>query len=799
MSTRAQSGKFDRQISNVTSTDINWGLYRHINRNNSWPGPAPNIYEITADYSYQQDGTGTDIILADTGIDAYHPEFLQDVNSSIGTESGNAVVETTLNTRHSLRGITRFNNNVISVGDAGTIFLNTQPIQSSQAYAVMDVTVFRNQLYAVGGYYGASVNRSQTPQGPGIRILSSATGQVWTDITPYGVNNSYAQGQLRSAAASATSLIAVGSTNYAFRRFDAAQYNYVAPTARIMRYDGSTWTNIATAFTPPLNYNLNRVRYFRDRYIAVGDNGIIIVSGNDGISWTRMVSTVTCGLHDVTQGPAVTNSIYVAVGRGGAILTSTDNITWTARTSTTPADLFAVSYTGGRFLAMGQNGAGVYSADGITWSAYNTGMTNTVYAITGADIATGASTRVQAYDWRALALANGDASIASGVSIGGYLGDSNNIQSVEAQQSGGHGTNVASIAAGKTNGWAKQAKIYSIRILNNNGIDITTGSTLGTINQSKYAQLIRAFHNAKSIPRRPTITNLSIGSTIEQVTGQFYVTEINYRGSKIYNNTTAAFTDPSRGLVNNKILIRNTSADSDLIAAINDGVIIIAAAGNSSYKQDIIGGADYNNTLTSKLGFLSVTDYYMRGGSPGAAGDAVTGNTVICVGAIDSSFFNTTRQVREQKKDFSNTGPRVDIYAAGTDIMGAYRNTDYGANFPVLDPRCIGTAYNYYLNKLSGTSMACPQITGICSLLAQANVNLTQQGARQQLINSAQPGRLTVTNSQFQNNSTLPNYSNYTSLQGGSNLVAYLPAVPIADGAIDFFNNTAGSGNFDLE
>ena len=132
MSTRAQSGKFDRQISNVTSTDINWGLYRHINRNNPWPGPTPNIYEITADYSYQLDGTGTDVILADTGVDAYHPEFLDDVNSSICQESGNAVSETQLNTRASLRGIIRYNDNVISVGDAGTIFYNRQLVQSLQ-------------------------------------------------------------------------------------------------------------------------------------------------------------------------------------------------------------------------------------------------------------------------------------------------------------------------------------------------------------------------------------------------------------------------------------------------------------------------------------------------------------------------------------------------------------------------------------------------------------------------------------------------------------------------------------------
>jgi hypothetical protein len=87
----------------------------------------------------------------------------------------------------------------------------------------------------------------------------------------------------------------------------------------------------------------------------------------------------------------------------------------------------------------------------------------------------------------------------------------------------------------------------------------------------------------------------------------------------------------------------------------------------------------------------------------------------------------------------------------------------------------------------------------MCAMFAEANVNLTQQSARQQLINSAQPGRLTVTNSNFQNNSTLPNYSNYSSLLDGVNRMALMPAIPISDGSLDFFNSTAGSGNFDLE
>lgn len=792
MSTQAQPGKFDRKTGNVNATDVNWGLYRHINKANPWPAPGINTAEITGDYSYQFDGTGTDIIVVDTGIDAYHPEFLEDVQSSIGLDVGNSTSYTVVDTKNSLRGITRFNNNVIAVGDRGDIFFNQQKIQSDKNYSLMDVTVFNNTVYAVGGYYGASTNNLQVPEGPGIKIFSSSTGQSWTDVTPYGVNNQYAQGQLRSAASSATSIVAVGNPNYAYRRFDTASINYTAPTARILRYDGFVWTNIATNFTPPLNYNLNRVRYFRDRYIAVGDNGTIIISGDDGNTWSRVSTPVTGGLHDITKGLLPNVNLYVAVGRGGTILTSADNITWTMRNSTTVADLFAVSFVDNRFVAWGQNGSAVWSTDGLQWNTYTSNTTNTIYAATGSDVATGASTRVQVYNWADLAVSG----TPSSVSVGGYLGDA--MSPNPDIFTGGHGTCMTSIAAGRVNGWAKAAKIYCLRRFS--GVDITTGSALSeVVTDETYAALIRLFHENKSVPRRPTLVNLSLGISLGQTSGTNYVSQINYRGTTAYNATTNSLVDASRGLVKAYFPLRNANLDASVNQAIDSGAIVIGSAGNDSYRWDVSTGQDYNNSLVYRTPATSSTLNYMQGSSPGAAGNTNTGNSVICVGSLDSSFTSTTNQTREQKARYSDTGPRIDVYAAGSDVMGAYRNAAWGSNSPVLDARCIGTAYSYYLNKLTGASCATAQVTGIASLLAQADANITPAVMRTRITNNSQINKMTVTNSQFQNNSTLPNYSNFTSLLGGQNLVAYMPAVPIGDGSLDFFNSTAGSGNFDLE
>jgi hypothetical protein len=47
------------------------------------------------------------------------------------------------------------------------------------------------------------------------------------------------------------------------------------------------------------------------------------------------------------------NGLFVAVGKGGTILTSPDGVNWTARTSGTRNDLYGVTYGNGTFVAVG--------------------------------------------------------------------------------------------------------------------------------------------------------------------------------------------------------------------------------------------------------------------------------------------------------------------------------------------------------------------------------------------------------------------------------------------------------------
>jgi hypothetical protein len=99
---------------------------------------------------------------------------------------------------------------------------------------------------------------------------------------------------------------------------------------------------------------------------------------------------------------------------------------------------------------------------------------------------------------------------------------------------------------------------------------------------------------------------------------------------------------------------RNAAMDADIADAISEGIIMIGSAGNSATKIDIEGGLDYNNYFVDN----GLPIYYHRGSSPGATAG------VICVGESSGTSVETKSQT-------INTGPRVDLYAPGTNVMSA--------------------------------------------------------------------------------------------------------------------------------
>jgi hypothetical protein len=113
---------------------------------------------------------------------------------------------------------------------------------------------------------------------------------------------------------------------------------------------------------------LNDVAYASTQglFVAVGDGGAIVTSP-DGVAWTQQGSPTAVNLHGVAAGTAA----LVAVGDGGTILTSLDGVAWTQRSSGTDAPLLGVGFGGDTtFVAVGGGGAVDVSDDaGLTWQA----------------------------------------------------------------------------------------------------------------------------------------------------------------------------------------------------------------------------------------------------------------------------------------------------------------------------------------------------------------------------------------------------------------------------------------------
>lgn len=338
--------------------------------------------------------------------------------------------------------------------------------------------------------------------------------------------------------------------------------------------------------------------------------------------------------------------------------------------------------------------------------------------------------RVVNFDWASL----GVPGTPSGASIGGYLGDSD-----------GHGSNCASIAAGNTCGWAAGAAIYSIRIFS--GYDIITDAYLGEIPSDICFDLVRAFHLQKvaSGNKRPTICTNSWGYRSDYSGMQYTV----WRGTQYniitYNSTYGQvyFYHP--------YVLSYLNASVDNAAAV--GVIMVGAAGNYRHKIDVPGGTDYNNYYRYQSGIYTEDVYYHRGSSPTCA------SSMICVGAIDNNVSNPSV---EQKVYFSESGPRVDLYSPGTMIMGAYANSSYQTP-AVPDPRNP----IHYLNKISGTSQATPQVTGLLACVLQARPDMTITEAKKFLAD------YTLKNVLVEGASTA--YTSTTYLQGGANRMLYMP------------------------
>ena len=317
-----------------------------------------------------------------------------------------------------------------------------------------------------------------------------------------------------------------------------------------------------------------------------------------------------------------------------------------------------------------------------------------------------------------------------------------------------HGAHVFGTLAGNRNGWARSARLYHMSPYADNP------------NQGFPQVLwdyIRIFHAVKLKDddlkvKRPTLTNHSYGVRLGNPSNNFEpytlqelvdnITEISFRGTTLLPPYTSqilkdcGIVPMNMNDVNPVVVpIRNPSTDADIEDAINEGIIVVSSAGNSSFKIDVEGGIDYDNSFIIN-GFRR---FYNRGSTP----SAVKG--VICVGSISTA-------VDERKASYSNCGPRVDIYAPGDFIQSAVNEQG---------PRSVqdGRDSSFFIEKRFGTSMAGPQVCGVLAGVLEVYPELNQAGVLEYLNNKgSKEGQIRDTTDSFQD---------IISLQGSPNKYLY--------------------------
>jgi hypothetical protein len=311
-----------------------------------------------------------------------------------------------------------------------------------------------------------------------------------------------------------------------------------------------------------------------------------------------------------------------------------------------------------------------------------------------------------------------------------------------------HGMHVAGTVAGNTQGWARDSNIYYISPYSGGSDEIA--------NQYLF-EYILAWHNQKTVNSstgrvNPTIVNNSWASYYQLTRSS--ISSITYRGS---TSSSTPFSDSDLngfGIVdytstNVFVSAYITSLVADVEDCVDAGIIFVGSAGNDSSKIDIEGGTDYDNSIThSGTGY----NYHRGSWNVAATKSGVGGQRLsICVGAV-SSLKN------ESKRTTSNCGPRVDIFAPGTNIISTVNDGTIsgGSVTTVNDSRDS----SYKLAKYTGTSMASPQVCGVLACLLEQYPNMNQNDIEEYLIQHRKTSQMTTTSGGFTDN---------TDIQGAGN------------------------------
>ena len=131
------------------------------------------------------------------------------------------------------------------------------------------------------------------------------------------------------------------------------------------------------------------------------------------------------------------------------------------------------------------------------------------------------------------------------------------------------------------------------------------------------------------------------------------------------------------------------------------------------------------------------------------------------VGNVDNILDVGTQ--KDRKNGSSNSGPAVNIFAPGTNIMSSYiAGGDYYAD------------NNYNQAILTGTSMAAPQVCGVGALVLQANPWATPEQLIAHMTHHGGQGKIKEPDYPFENwSQSTADYKDNTTTLGASNVMLH--------------------------
>jgi hypothetical protein len=369
------------------------------------------------------------------------------------------------------------------------------------------------------------------------------------------------------------------------------------------------------------------------------------------------------------------------------------------------------------------------------------------------------------------------------VSVSFYSRADNNGTNAAISNEGDHGTCCAALTFGRSQGWAYNANKWVFNLYGLLGVGIEEGFDITKI-----------FHLAKPVnpefgSKDPTIMSNSWGYRANKDPGgaTYYYTHratsnVAYTTETGINWLSHMGTQGDLGRWKSEMKPNSlTESQDELIAA---GVIFVAASGNSNQKQVNSDHPDYNNFISTFNGLSLAASLFTefgvqvlgttnRRGFPQQGGmyteNGVRIYPVINVGALDDDF----KTGLEAKVGYSDRGNSIDVYAPADGTLAANRSypsegdrPDTYSNLSYLSGVATDTAF-------SGTSAACPVVTGLLATVLEYNRDWTWREVKA-WIESLETQD--ASDFYFGTESTTVNTANwldYESLEGGDARVLY--------------------------